>query len=256
MTIVQPSRSGLSGLGVKRRYPLMIDDNRYSKLSKADSSSDGPTIHELDPESGLADPLLLSEAPEGEMTDTSMVQVDSPKSTTTSNTLADAADVLLDIPIIDDAAQSPAEMIFSGQELDGTDLPSTSDNLIDAEANPSTSKAKFASKLPRMQQITDTDILSAANEYIDLNTFINTNEESALADAQKAPAKTIINPSMRDAVISNLVSGTEPPVGSKRKVSNTVVKSENKSSKSNMTVATRNSMPDLTPKLKLNLNSS
>lgn len=257
VTIVQPSRSGLSGLGVKRRYPLMIDENRYSKISKVDSSSDGPTIHELDPESGLTDHLLLNEVPEGEITETSMAQVDSPKSTTTTNTLvdaADAADALLNIPI-DDVAQSPAEIIFSGQELDGTDLPSTSNNLIDAEANASTSKAEFATKTPSMQQISDKDILSAATEYIDLNTFINANEDSTLADAPKALDKPIINPSMRDAVISNLVSGTEPPAGSKRKVLNAAEKLESKN-KSNMTVATRSSVPDLTPKLKLNLNSS
>lgn len=48
VTLVQPSRSGIS---VKRRYPLMIDSSRshkQSKLSKAQKSPTGPVIHELD----------------------------------------------------------------------------------------------------------------------------------------------------------------------------------------------------------------
>lgn len=43
VTIVQPSRIG--GLGVKRRYPLMINESPTKKQRKP---STGPTIHELD----------------------------------------------------------------------------------------------------------------------------------------------------------------------------------------------------------------
>ncbi|XP_050445715.1 heat shock factor protein isoform X3 [Cataglyphis hispanica] len=50
VTLVQPSRG--SGLPVKRRYPLMIDDSnrtrKQSKLSKPQASPTGPIIHELD----------------------------------------------------------------------------------------------------------------------------------------------------------------------------------------------------------------
>ncbi|XP_076177819.1 heat shock factor protein isoform X2 [Ptiloglossa arizonensis] len=60
VTLVQPSRS--SGLSVKRRYPLMIDDStrqrcKQSKLSKPQASPTGPVIHELD----ASEPELDSE---------------------------------------------------------------------------------------------------------------------------------------------------------------------------------------------------
>ncbi|XP_036140786.1 heat shock factor protein isoform X3 [Monomorium pharaonis] len=49
VTLVQPSRSGLP---VKRRYPLMINDSvrphKQGKLSKPQKSPTGPVIHELD----------------------------------------------------------------------------------------------------------------------------------------------------------------------------------------------------------------
>ncbi|KAL0104263.1 hypothetical protein PUN28_017172 [Cardiocondyla obscurior] len=49
VTLVQPSRSGLS---VKRRYPLMINDSsrshKQTKLSKSQECPMGPVIHELD----------------------------------------------------------------------------------------------------------------------------------------------------------------------------------------------------------------
>lgn len=55
-----PRHSGLSG--VKRRYPLMLNENP-SKKSKAavSSSSEGPTIHELDNAEVVSDDLFTEE---------------------------------------------------------------------------------------------------------------------------------------------------------------------------------------------------
>lgn len=46
VTIVQPQ--GQMGAGVKRRYPLMINDVPSSSKSRKRSHSSGPVIHELD----------------------------------------------------------------------------------------------------------------------------------------------------------------------------------------------------------------
>ncbi|XP_070151833.1 heat shock factor protein isoform X3 [Polyergus mexicanus] len=64
VTLVQPSRG--SGLPVKRRYPLMIDDSnrtrKQSKLSKPQASPTGPIIHELDAsESDLDSEYIVAE---------------------------------------------------------------------------------------------------------------------------------------------------------------------------------------------------
>ncbi|XP_071857560.1 heat shock factor protein isoform X2 [Bombus fervidus] len=69
VTLVQPSRS--SGLSVKRRYPLMIDDsnrqrNKQAKLSKSQTSPAGPVIHELDSsEPDLDSEYIVAEMLEG-----------------------------------------------------------------------------------------------------------------------------------------------------------------------------------------------
>ncbi|XP_029659709.1 heat shock factor protein isoform X4 [Formica exsecta] len=64
VTLVQPPRG--SGLPVKRRYPLMIDDSnrtrKQSKLSKPQASPTGPIIHELDAsESDLDSEYIVAE---------------------------------------------------------------------------------------------------------------------------------------------------------------------------------------------------
>ncbi|XP_066599441.1 heat shock factor protein-like isoform X2 [Prorops nasuta] len=65
VTLVQPSRG--SGLTVKRRYPLMIDDSsrqrsKQAKLSKSETASTGPVIHELDSsESDLDSQYIVAE---------------------------------------------------------------------------------------------------------------------------------------------------------------------------------------------------
>ncbi|XP_011496186.1 PREDICTED: heat shock factor protein 1-like isoform X2 [Ceratosolen solmsi marchali] len=68
VSLVQPNRS--SGLSMKRRYPLMIDDSsrqriRQSKISKLQQSPIGPAIHELD----SSDPDLDSDYIVPEMLD-------------------------------------------------------------------------------------------------------------------------------------------------------------------------------------------
>ncbi|XP_076639226.1 uncharacterized protein LOC143351527 isoform X1 [Colletes latitarsis] len=69
VTLVQPSRG--SGLSVKRRYPLMIDDSnrqrsKQSKLSKSQASPTGPVIHELDAsEPDLDSEYIVAEMLEG-----------------------------------------------------------------------------------------------------------------------------------------------------------------------------------------------
>lgn len=61
MTCVhQPRHSGLSG--VKRRYPLMLNENPSKKnKSNTPSNSEGPTIHELDNADVLPDDLFVEE---------------------------------------------------------------------------------------------------------------------------------------------------------------------------------------------------
>lgn len=74
MTVVQPStRRG--GLGVKRRYPLMLNENPEKKQK---SNSEGPIIHELDSADLSAEDLLHDS--EGEV-----AQVDSPVSSSQQN---------------------------------------------------------------------------------------------------------------------------------------------------------------------------
>ncbi|XP_043259854.1 heat shock factor protein-like isoform X4 [Colletes gigas] len=69
VTFLQPSRG--SGLSVKRRYPLMIDDSnrqrsKQSKLSKSQASPTGPVIHELDAsEPDLDSEYIVAEMLEG-----------------------------------------------------------------------------------------------------------------------------------------------------------------------------------------------
>lgn len=46
VTIVQPT-GRMSGLGVKRHFPLMINENP-KKPKTSTTSTEGPTIHELD----------------------------------------------------------------------------------------------------------------------------------------------------------------------------------------------------------------
>lgn len=57
MTCVHP-RPG--GLGVKRRYPLMLNENP-AKKSKRVNNIEGPTIHELDSADLLSEELLQDE---------------------------------------------------------------------------------------------------------------------------------------------------------------------------------------------------
>lgn len=61
MTFVHhPRHSGLSG--VKRRYPLMLNENPSKKnKSNVPSNSEGPTIHELDNAEALSDDLFAEE---------------------------------------------------------------------------------------------------------------------------------------------------------------------------------------------------
>ncbi|KAK5644562.1 hypothetical protein RI129_005862 [Pyrocoelia pectoralis] len=74
LTVVQPStRRG--GLGVKRRYPLMLNENPEKKPKK---SQDGPTIHELDSAEVLPDDFLQVDVGE-------IPQVDSPISSNQQN---------------------------------------------------------------------------------------------------------------------------------------------------------------------------
>ncbi|KAF5296649.1 hypothetical protein FQR65_LT10189 [Abscondita terminalis] len=55
MTVVQPSTRRGGGIGVKRRYPLMIHANPEKKQKLF---SDGPTIHELDSSDVLTEDML------------------------------------------------------------------------------------------------------------------------------------------------------------------------------------------------------
>ncbi|KAK4875133.1 hypothetical protein RN001_011555 [Aquatica leii] len=74
MTVVQPSTRRGGGIGVKRRYPLMI---HATPEKKQKIFSDGPTIHELDSSEVLADDLLQ---------DTDAAQVQSPDISRTTET--------------------------------------------------------------------------------------------------------------------------------------------------------------------------
>ena len=60
VTIVQPS-TRMGGLGVKRQYPLMINEcpKRARTSSETATSSDGPVIHELDETTSPYEPLLI-----------------------------------------------------------------------------------------------------------------------------------------------------------------------------------------------------
>ncbi|XP_071631182.1 uncharacterized protein [Temnothorax longispinosus] len=67
VTLVQPSRSGLS---VKRRYPLMINDSgrshKQSKLSKSQECPIGPVIHEVIDTSDVDSDYIAAELLENE----------------------------------------------------------------------------------------------------------------------------------------------------------------------------------------------
>ncbi|XP_077280058.1 uncharacterized protein LOC143907271 isoform X3 [Temnothorax americanus] len=67
VTLVQPSRSGLS---VKRRYPLMINDSgrshKQSKLSKSQECPMGPVIHEVIDTSDVDSDYIAAELLENE----------------------------------------------------------------------------------------------------------------------------------------------------------------------------------------------
>lgn len=62
VSLVQPSRTTI---GVKRRFPLMINDGPQSKAIKVNqsSSSDGAIIHELDSEAAPSEEYILADLP-------------------------------------------------------------------------------------------------------------------------------------------------------------------------------------------------
>lgn len=61
VTIVQPQRTGLSGMGEKRRYQLMINDTpQASKMRRPNNSEDGPIIHDISED--LLDDVAQEEA--------------------------------------------------------------------------------------------------------------------------------------------------------------------------------------------------
>lgn len=73
VSMVHNSSRNLGGLGVKRKYPLMINDIVQPKKGRRYSTADGPTIHELD------EPVLE----EGEVlpeNDTPLIEIYSPDS--------------------------------------------------------------------------------------------------------------------------------------------------------------------------------
>lgn len=56
VTIVQPN-TRMSGLGVKRHYPLMLNECPQSKKAKK-APMEGPTIHELDTTESVPEELF------------------------------------------------------------------------------------------------------------------------------------------------------------------------------------------------------
>lgn len=257
VTIVQPARGGLGGLGVKRRYPLMLNDARYSKQSKTELSSDGPTIHELDAETALTDSLLLSdEATSSDIsisdnkTAVNKVNMDNLSS---ANSLMNVSNALLDIQVIDNTdppTDEPEELTVPDQLVNNTNLNtprnknhSVTDLFIDTRLNePVSSNEEF--NLPETdlgQVIGNKDVLEAANEYMDLNTV-----KCSVFDDTKS-SKSSVNPNIKDAMFSH--PDTESFQTDKPNTVNELFVNEDKKSdsvnKNNLTVATRSNMTDM-----------
>ncbi|XP_053979343.1 heat shock factor protein-like isoform X5 [Hylaeus volcanicus] len=116
VTLVQPSRG--SGLSVKRRYPLMIDDsnrqrNKQSKLSKSQPSPTGPVIHELDAsEPDLDSEYIVAEMLEGHQSPA----IQSPEHNSAS--IIDDNNMET-VHLVDDSVQLQNEMqLVNQQEID------------------------------------------------------------------------------------------------------------------------------------------
>lgn len=235
----------------------MLNDARYSKQSKTELASDGPTIHELDTETALTDSLLLSdEATSSDIsisdnkTAVNKVKMDNLSS---ANSLMNVSNALLDIQVIDNTdppTDEPEELTVPDQLVNNTNLNTprnknhtVTDLFIDTRLNePVSSNEEF--NLPETdlgQVIGNKDILQAANEYMDLNTL-----KCSVFDDTKS-SKSSVNPNIKDAMFSHPDTEsfqTDKP----NTVNEQFVNEEKKSdsvSKNNLTVATRSNMTDM-----------
>ncbi|GLV45116.1 Heat shock factor [Carabus blaptoides fortunei] len=263
VTIVQPARGGLGGLGVKRRYPLMLNNTRYSKQSKKELSSDGPTIHELDAETALTDSLLLSDESTSSDIRASpaddkekMENLSSPQKSVmdTSNKLLDVGDTGNNTDQPPDEPEGftlPDQLVNSGNENTSRNESNTVADLFTDTRLPEPVSRNEEFPLPEtdlQQVINNKDLLQAANEYIDLNAL------NALDDTKSS--KPSMTSNAKDAMFSHPVVESfqtdKPDTVNQQPFENEEKKSDI-DSKNKLTVATRSNTNDLS-KFKVNSN--
>ncbi|XP_025837422.1 heat shock factor protein isoform X2 [Agrilus planipennis] len=180
VTIVQPSNR-MSGLGVKRRYPLMIHGtpHKKSKTKNSRSTSVGPTIHELDTEV-VSDDLF-------EVSDDTQQQVQSPTTP------------------IESSQKTPPDNLFDDVNINSVGSVSP-DIFLDSP------------ELEYSQQHEEKPEFISIDEFLDDPTS-ETNEDAAVIDSlqkavteeieesNKSSNKVFLNPSAQDTLLCNLICG-------------------------------------------------
>ncbi|KAF2885778.1 hypothetical protein ILUMI_20413 [Ignelater luminosus] len=162
----------MGGLGVKRRFPLMINESPIKKQKP--NSSDGPTIHELDSAEVLPEELFGEEAEVQEP-----VQVESPASTSQQS-----QSLLLND--MDEIQTIEPEILLEASPLEMDKPSSVSVDALLTDPGTSEEAANISN-------------LEVEDEF--------ENEEPVLIDTDDSD-KVFLNPSTQDTLLTNLLNGS------------------------------------------------